>query len=109
VLWIYVLLTTVGVVATVPTVLRAVDGEPADLVTGFTGSVGLIGGLTGLFCRQSGVGGWATFVAAGALGLAAGALHPDLLSNLRGHAPDSEPALSTPATKKKPELTHDES
>lgn len=108
-LWIYVLLTTVGVVTIVPTILRAIDGAPADVVTGFTGFVGLIGGLTGLFCRRSGDGGWATFVAASALGLAAGALHPELLSHLRGHTPGSESALSTPATKKKPELTHDES
>ena len=105
-LWIYVLLTTVGIVPTVPTVLRAIDGEPAHLAIGFTGFVGLIGGLTGLFCRQAGVGGSATFVAAAALGLATGALHPELLSYLRGHAPDSRP---TAATKKKPELTHDES
>lgn len=105
-LWIYVLLTTVGFVAIVPTVLRAIDGHAADVVTGFIGFVGLVGGLTGLFCRQAGVGGLATFVAAAALGLAAGALHPEVLSNLRGHTPHSE---ATPTTEKKPELPHDES
>ena len=94
-LWVYVLLTTVGVVAIVPTVLRAIDGKAADLVTGFIGFVGFFGGLVGLFCRQAGVGGWATLIAAAAAGFSAGALHPELLSLLRAE--------------KKPELTHDES
>ncbi len=83
------------------------------MVTGFAGFVGLIGGLTGLFCRQSGVGGWATFVAAAALGLAAGALHPELLSHLRGDMAAQKEAWAqipepAPAVKKKAELTHDE-
>ena len=104
-LWIYVLLTTVGVVAIVPTVLRAIDGKPADTVTGIVGFVGLVSGLTGLFCRQVGVDSLATFVAAAALGLAAGALHPELLSMLRRDPTTTAPAMTA---KKKTKVTHAE-
>jgi len=94
VLWVYVLLLTAGVVAIVPTVLRAIDGHDPEVVTGFVGFVGLFAGLTGLAARQAVDSGWAAFISAAAIGLAAGALHPEVLSALRG--------------KKKLELTHDE-
>ena len=103
--WVYVLLTTVGVVAIVPTVLRAIDGHAPELVTGFTGFVGFFGGITGLLARQVDVPGLATLIAAAAIGLAAGALHPELLWMVRG---ESAPK-SKKKPEKKPELTHDES
>lgn len=93
-LWVYVLLLTAGVVAIVPTVLRALDGYDADVVTGFVGFVGLFGGLTGLAARQAVDSGWAAFISAAAIGLAAGAVHPEVLAALR--------------RKNQLELTHDE-
>ena len=111
-LWVYVLLTTVGVVAIVPTVLRAIDGHTPELITGFAGFVGFFGGITGLLGRQAGVPGLATFIAAAAIGLASGALHPEFLSMLRGESssPDSPvPAPAAAEPEKKPKLTHDES
>ena len=94
-LWVYVLLATAGVVAIVPTVLRAIDGHAPDVVTGFVGFVGFFGGITGLIARQAVDSGWAAFISAAAIGLAAGALHPEVLAALRGE--------------KKREPTHDES
>jgi len=93
-LWVYVLLLTVGVVAIVPAVLRAIDGQPSAVTMGFAGFAGLFGGATGLVARQATSNGVAAFIAAAAIGLAAGALHPEVLAALGGQ--------------KKPELTHDE-
>ena len=108
-MWVYVLTTTAGVVAIVPIILRAIDRHPPELVTGFIGFVGFFGGVTGLLTRQTGAGGLATFIAAAAVGLAAGALHPELLPMLRGESPVPGPARPTPKPEKKPEFTHDES
>ena len=68
-------------------------GMTPNLGLGFVGFVGTFGGLTGLFCRQVGMGGWITLLAAAALGLSAGALHPELLWKLGGdHGSAAEPA-----------------
>lgn len=83
VLWLYVLLTTVGVVLIVPAVLRAIDGLPGDTVSDFVAFAGFFGGLAGLFTRQIGASGLVTVIVAVAVGLAAGVVHPELLDHLR--------------------------
>ena len=95
-LWVYVLVTTVGIVGIVPAVLRNLDGVPSKIMTGFIGFTCTFAGLTGLFCRQVGVDPWTTLVAASALGLAAGALHPELMSMLKSST-GSPPTQSTSA------------
>jgi hypothetical protein len=86
VLWVYLLLATLGLVMIVPTVLRAIDGKPSDVLAGFIAFASFIGGVTGLFVSQVVVSGVVAFIAAGALGLAAGAIHPELLTTLRVNA-----------------------
>lgn len=98
----------------VPTVLRALDHMPSDVLAGFIAFSSFVTGLIGLFVSQIGVRGVVTFIAAAALGLAAGAIHPELLTRLRVDLGEANRATasahSTAATsaQKKAEHTHDE-
>ena len=81
--WVYLLLLTTGVVLTVPAIMRALDGITEPPIASAVGFTTLTAGVAGLLLIQFGLGGVITFIAALALGLAAGALHPELLDGLR--------------------------
>ena len=108
------MLATLGLVMIVPAVLRAIDGKPSDVLAGFIAFSSFIAGLAGLFVSQVVVSGVITSVAAAALGLAAGAIHPELLTTLRVNAGEAERVASsarptaTTTVKKNEERTHDE-
>ena len=110
----YLLLATLGLVMIVPTVLRSIDGKPSDVLAGFVAFTSLIAGLAGLFVSQLVASGVITFVAAAALGLAAGAIHPELLTTLRVNAGEAErvassaPTTAATTARKNEESTHDE-
>jgi Na+(H+)/acetate symporter ActP len=80
---VYLLLLTTGVVLTVPAIMRALDGITEPPIATAVGFTTLMAGMAGLLLIQFGLGGVITFIAALALGLAAGALHPELLDGLR--------------------------
>lgn len=78
--WVYLVLITIGIVAMVPTVLQATDLHQRDAKQGFVAFVALVTGAVGLLLIQFDVPLVATLVAALALGLAAGFVHPELLN-----------------------------
>ncbi len=82
-LWIYVLAGTAGVVLLVPTVLRALDGFRSDAITGSLGFGGTTFGACGIALLNVEMGAATRLLAAAALGLAASAIHPEVLSALR--------------------------
>ena len=93
VLWVYVLLLTAGIVAIVPTLVRAVDGLSSDALSGSIGFGGLASGTIGLILRFADLNGTATFITAAAFGVGAAALHPELVHRLQPkiEVPDPEP------------------
>jgi len=82
VLWVYVLVGTAGLVALVPTLLRAIDGLDNDLVTTAVGFGCTTFGVVGLILQFAGFSALTTLISAGALGLAAGAVSPEAIAAL---------------------------
>jgi len=84
-LWMFVLAGTAGIVLAVPPVMRVLEGHAASeqsFVPTFAGFVLAAGAITGLFVMQFEVRNVITIVAAAAVGIAVGALHPEMLSSL---------------------------
>lgn len=82
--WIYALVGTAGLVAIVPSILRAIDGHDADMATELVGSVATTFGAIGVLFGFTELRGTLTFALALLFGLAAGAATNELLRELRG-------------------------
>ena len=97
--WLYVCATTIGLMLIVPTVLQAIDRrEPASQESlaktpasasarpispfEFAAFAATTFGVAGLIIAEFEPGPWMTLIAAATLGLAAGAVHPEVLSAL---------------------------
>lgn len=79
----YVVLLTIGVVLSVPAVLRAIDRIASNTIADAAGVGAFVGGVVGLLARQVGANGTVTFIVAAAVGLAAGVMSPEVLARLR--------------------------
>lgn len=84
-LWLFVLAGTAGIVLALPPVMRVLDGHPAadqQFVPTFAGFVLVAAAITGLFVMQFEVRNVITLVSAAAVGIAVGALHPEMLTSV---------------------------
>jgi len=78
----------------VPSLLQAIDGQKVDVTVGALGFTGTVFAICGLILQQFDMSTNATWVAALALGMAAGALHSEVLNALRPSHPE-DPAENT--------------
>ena len=74
---------TAGFVLLVPSLLRSLDGFRVDVTTGALAFAGTAFGASGLLLMPVEMQGATRFVSAAALGLAAGAIHPEALNAIR--------------------------
>lgn len=92
--WLFIAGVSLGIPLAVPPTLRALDQVDDPLVGGdvrvggsslgaFTGVAMVVFGLAGLLALGFSIAPTLAVVASGALGIAAGALHPDLVAWLR--------------------------
>lgn len=88
---VYVVLLTVGVVLTVPAVVRAADGLDGDPIVDGAGFTALCAAIAALFARQVGATGVVTVIVAAAVGLAAGVMSPEALTRIRARREAENP------------------
>lgn len=89
--WFYIVIAVVGIVVLVPTVLQSIDGVPPHLAYGFIGFAATTFGVAGAVVSQFPTGPGMNLIAAIALGLAAGAVHPEVTTWLARRNPAATP------------------
>lgn len=95
VFWIYALVGTAGLVAIVPSILRALDGHDANFARGFIGFAGTPFGAIGSVLSFTDMRWVMTLVLATMFGLAVGAFHMEFLGLLRDPAPKQQEPAAT--------------
>jgi hypothetical protein len=95
--WIYLVIAVAGVVPLVPTLLQSHDGRPPQIAYGGFAFAATAFGLTGAFMTHFATTAVTNLIAAIAVGLAAGAVHPEVLAALvrRGAAKPAPDADTT--------------
>ena len=89
--WIYILVATAGLVPLVPALLRATERVVTPGPSTFAGFALTGFGLTGALATQLPTSTTEALIAALAVGLAAGAVHPEILGALNGPQRDEHP------------------
>lgn len=82
VFWIYALVGTAGLVAIVPSILQAIDGQESDILTSVIGFFGTTFGAIGTLLTFTSMRNVLVIVIATAFGAAAAALSGEVLSSL---------------------------
>lgn len=87
VFWIYALVGTAGLVAIVPSILRAIDGHEPDLITSLVGFFGTAFGAIGTVLNFTSMRNVIAITLAALFGVAAAAVHGEILSSLQRREP----------------------
>lgn len=80
VFWIFALIGTAGLVAIVPSILRAIDGHPSNLIRSLVGFWGLTFGALGSLLWIIGVRSLVPYIVVKVIAVAVGALSGEILS-----------------------------